>query len=364
LLAQRGRFQRIILADREQARVQQRAAELGAEAVVIDVTDTDALVALMRRTKVVLNATGPFSQYGLPAVQAAITAGVHYADVNDEVEPIQEVFGTDAMDQAARVAGMTAVVGLGISPGFTNILARYGAQQMDTVTAVHMALTTGPWTRGMAVWAHRIHVNSGLATIYRDGTWQHVPAMSEVEEIGFPWPPGRAQVHIVAHPEPITLPRSFPDIREVVTKLGYPESVNTLLRDCARYGLTAEEGILLYGTAVSPATFLAAYLASEQADQYFGFSTMTPYSSRQVQITGIRDGRDLTLRYQVALPGGAGDTALPLVIAGELLAEGGITEPGVCAPEALDPAPFLTGLASIGAHIRVIREEEPANFGS
>jgi saccharopine dehydrogenase-like NADP-dependent oxidoreductase len=140
----------------------------------------------MQRATVVLNATGPFSRYGLTTVQAAIAAGVHYADVNDEVEPIQELFGSDAIDQAACSAGITAVIGLGISPGLTNILARYGAQQMDTVTAVHMALATGPWTRGRAVWAHRLHVNSGPATIYRDGTWQQVPAMSEQEEIIFP----------------------------------------------------------------------------------------------------------------------------------------------------------------------------------
>jgi saccharopine dehydrogenase-like NADP-dependent oxidoreductase len=160
------------------------------------------------------------------------------------------------------------------------------------------------------------------------------------------------------------LPRAFPDIREVVTKLGYPESVNALLRDCARYGLTDEEEVALHDTAVSPATFLAAYLASEQADRCLGVSRMTPYSSWQVQITGTREGRDLIVRYQVALPGGAADTALPLVIAGEILAAGNVTQLGICAPEALDPMPFLTALSSTGARIRVIQEEEPSRFGS
>jgi saccharopine dehydrogenase-like NADP-dependent oxidoreductase len=59
------------------------------------------------------------------------------------------------------------VVGLGTSPGLTNIIARYGAQRLGTVTSVHFAPCTGPWTRGAAVWAHWSHVNSGVATVYR-----------------------------------------------------------------------------------------------------------------------------------------------------------------------------------------------------
>jgi saccharopine dehydrogenase (NAD+, L-lysine-forming) len=362
-LARRGHFRRILIADRNHEAAQQLGQTYGAEAVAIDVRDMPALVALMRRASVVLNTTGPFTRYAVPIVRAAIDARVHYADVNDEIEPLQEIFTADDIDQAARAAGRTLVVGLGTSPGLTNILARYGAQQMDRVAAVHMALCTGPWTRGAAVWAHRLHVNSGLATIFRAGAWQQVPAMSEAEVVTFPWPPGHASVHIVAHPEPLMLPRSWPSLREVVTKLGYPETMNQLLRDVGRYGLASQEPVILGDTQSTPAAFLAAYLASAQAERCFGFGALTPYSARQVRVSGIRAGREVTIRYQLALPGGPPETALPLVIAAEMLADNAIQERGVLAPEALDPLPFLHALPSLGAvQTRVVREETSSDL--
>jgi saccharopine dehydrogenase (NAD+, L-lysine-forming) len=356
-LARRGRFQRLLVADRDLEAAQRLAQALGAEAVEIDVTNRPALVSLMRQAQVVLNAAGPFVRYGVPVVRAAIEAQVDYADVSDDVEPIQELFHTGAIDREARAAGITVVVGLGTSPGLTNIIARYGAQHLDTVTSVHFALCTGTWTRGAAVWAHRLHVNSGFATVYRDGRWTEVPAMSEEEIVTFPWPPGRASVHIVAHPEPLTLPRHLPGVREVVTKLGYPDAINRLLRDLSQYGLTSEESVALGDIQVAPRVFLAAYLASPQADRRFGLSALTPYSAPQVTLTGTRDGREVTLRYQLAMSGGPPETALPLVIAGEMLAAGQIAASGLLAPEALDPLPFLQALPSLGVKARLIREE-------
>jgi saccharopine dehydrogenase-like NADP-dependent oxidoreductase len=202
-----------------------------------------------------------------------------------------------------------------------------------------------------------LHVSSGIAPVYRDGRWTEVPAMSEEEIVTFPWPPGRASVHIVAHPEPLTLPRHLPGVREVVTKLGYPDVVNRLLRDLSQYGLTSEEAVAWGDIQVAPRAFLAAYLASPQADRRFGFSTLTPYSARQVTLTGRRDGREVTQRYQLAMSGGPPETALPLVIAGKMLAAGQIAASGLLAPEALDPLPFLQALPSLGVKARLIREE-------
>lgn len=356
-LVARGRFSRLILADREIEAAQQVAHELEVEAVEIDVMDSQALVPLMRQADVVLNTTGPFFRYGLAVVRAAIEAGVPYADVNDESGPIHDLFATNDIHRAAQEVGIPVVVGLGTSPGLTNIFTRYAAQQMDTVTAVHIALATGPWTRGPAVMAHHLHINSSPATIYRDGHWVEVPAMSEPEVITFPWPPGHAPVHIVAHAEPLTLPRFLPNLEEVVMKMGHPEPFIQLYRDLARYGLTSHEPVQCGHVEVSPAAFMAAYLGSPQADAVFGFSQLTPYSLRQIRLTGQRDNRPLMLCYQFAMPGGARETALPLVICGEMLAQGRIS-PGLLAPEALDPAPFLQALPSLGVRSRLIREEE------
>jgi saccharopine dehydrogenase-like NADP-dependent oxidoreductase len=197
-----------------------------------------------------------------------------------------------------------------------------------------------------------------MATIYRDGGWPQVPAMSEPEEVTFPWPPGRSTVHIVAHPEPLMLPRHFPEVQEVVTKLGYPDATNQLIQHLVQSGLASQEALPLATGQLTPRDFMAAYLASPHADERFGFSRLTPYSMRQVCLHGTYQGRPVTLRYQLATRGGPPETALPLVIAGEMLASGAITASGLLVPEALDPLPFLRALPSLGVRTRIIREEE------
>ena len=360
-LSQRGQFAKIIVADRNIEDAQHLAQKLGAEASEIDVTDRPALLELIKGTNAVLNTAGPFFLYGTEVIRCAIEARVPYADVNDEEEPILELFSTDDIDRAARDAGIPLVVGLGTSPGLTNILTGYGARQFDTVESVQIALATGPWTRGFAVWSHHLHAHSGQTTIYRNGDWTQVPAMSEEETITFPWAPGQGQVHIVSHPEPLTLPRFFPGIQEVVFKLGHPPNVNQLYRDLSNYGLTSETSIPYGKNELSPADFVAAYLSTDQADEVFGFSKLTPYSMREVRIAGVRDGRPLKLRYQVSMKGGPIESGLPLAITAELLSNGEISA-GLFSPEALDPGPFLRAFPELGARSRLIREEEPSEL--
>ena len=358
-LNQRGKFAKIIVADRNIEDAQRLAQKVGAEASEIDVTDSHALLELIKGTNAVLNTAGPFFLYGTDVIRCAIEARVPYADVNDEEEPILELFSNDDVDRAARDAGIPLVVGLGTSPGLTNILTRYGAQEFDTVESVQIALATGPWTRGFAVWSHHLHAHSGQTTIYRNGDWTQVPAMSEEETITFPWAPGKGQVHIVSHPEPLTLPRFFPGIQEVVFKLGHPPNVNQLYRDLSNYGLTSEESVPYGKNEISPADFVAAYLSTDQADEVFGFSKLTPYSMREVRIAGKRDDRPLKLRYQVSMKGGPIESGLPLAITAELLSNGDISA-GLFSPEALEPGPFLSAFPELGARSRLIREEEPS----
>ena len=102
-LSQRDKFGKIIVADRNVEGAQQLAQELGAEAAEIDVTDKAALLDLIRGVNVVLNTAGPFFLNGTEVIRCAIEARVPYADVNDEEEPILELFSTDWVLWAQRL---------------------------------------------------------------------------------------------------------------------------------------------------------------------------------------------------------------------------------------------------------------------
>jgi len=92
------------------------AARLGPKASgsAVDVQNDRAMSKLFSGATAVLNTVGPFFRLGPPVLRAAITAGVHYLDINDDWESTEAML---ALDDNARSAGVTAVIGVGASPG-------------------------------------------------------------------------------------------------------------------------------------------------------------------------------------------------------------------------------------------------------
>ena len=123
----------LVVADLDGEAAERLAAECGpgASALPVDVTDEAALRRLLGETDVVLNTTGPFYRFGVPILRAAIDARCHYLDINDDWEPTLEML---ALDSEARSAGVTAIVGLGASPGISNLLAVSAMRDLDEVT--------------------------------------------------------------------------------------------------------------------------------------------------------------------------------------------------------------------------------------
>ncbi|MGW5309055.1 saccharopine dehydrogenase family protein [Nocardia thailandica] len=102
---------RIALAGRSPGKLAEVRADLGPaaakwELVQADSTDTASLIALARRTRVVVTTVGPYLRYGLPLVGACAAAGTHYADLTGEPLFIHDAITTHertAIDTGAKI---------------------------------------------------------------------------------------------------------------------------------------------------------------------------------------------------------------------------------------------------------------------
>ena len=73
---------------------------------VADCQDSKALLAMAKRTRVVLNCAGPFRFYGTKVVQACAETGAHYTDISDETVWAGEMrarYGPSAAESGARI---------------------------------------------------------------------------------------------------------------------------------------------------------------------------------------------------------------------------------------------------------------------
>jgi len=209
----------LTIADLDAAGAAHLASTLGPKAhgAGVDVTDASALEHLLAGADTVLNTVGPFFRFGPPVLRAAIRARCHYLDINDDWESTVAML---AMDDEARAAGITAVIGMGASPGISNLLAGIAMRELDEAAELYPGFDLDaamPETRGAkpcAATIHGVHQLTGKIRVFDGGRFLDEPPMRTVE-IEYPGL-GTAHGWTMGHPEAITFPRYYPALRRTL----------------------------------------------------------------------------------------------------------------------------------------------------
>jgi saccharopine dehydrogenase-like NADP-dependent oxidoreductase len=195
------------------------ASTLGprARAAAVDVTDAPALEQLLAGAGAVLNTVGPFFRFGPPVLAAAIRARCHYLDINDDWESTVAML---EMDGDARAAGVTAVIGMGASPGISNLLALTAMRELDEVDELYpgfdldAAMPETRQAKPCAATVHGVHQLTGTIRVFDGGRFVEEPPMRRVD-IDYPGL-GTSCGWTMGHPEAITFPRYYPALRRAL----------------------------------------------------------------------------------------------------------------------------------------------------
>ena len=322
------------------------AASIDRETAVVqaNVLDDRSLAAAMRDTDVVLNAT--FMRWVPRVTRAAIAAGTHLVDLGAYVRGTAEQL---AMDEDARTAGCRIVPGCGVAPGLTNVLARLGADHLDRVDSVRIySFITHPLTTSPGIVYTRFDASTGTSLVLNEGRLEEVPSFGLEELVEFPPPYGGQLVHVVPHPEPMTLPRSI-DLKHAVFKVGYPEEDTQRLRCLLELGFDREEPFAFGGNEIVPRDFAAAFVGRA------GVGEEPTANVKRVIVEGLVGGAATRLTYdfateRVGTSASSAITGTVAAIAADLVAKGGSA--GVHPPEeAFEPSEVLDGLRLRGFEI-------------
>lgn len=206
----------LIVADLDEAAAATFAEALGSKArgVGVDVADPSDLARLLDGAGAVLNTVGPFFRLGPPVLRAAIGAGCHYLDINDDWESTEAMF---EMSREAQERGVTAVIGMGASPGMSNLLGVTAIRELDEVEAIYPGFDLDaamPETRGAkpsAATIHGVHQLTGKIRVFDDGKPVDQRPMRRID-LDYPGL-GRCTSWTMGHPEAVTFPRYFPTLR-------------------------------------------------------------------------------------------------------------------------------------------------------
>ena len=182
----------------------------------LDVTDLNALKKAMEGADVVINTVGPFFKYGPPILEAAIETGCHYLDINDDWEPTIEML---KFHKKAEDGNSTAILGMGASPGLTNMLGAAAIQELDEVETLYTGWTmdgAAPEEESSqsgvnAAMIHAVQQMTGKVRVHNDGEPKMIKPLKQVT-VDFPGF-GEFKTHIFGHPEAITFPHHFPSLK-------------------------------------------------------------------------------------------------------------------------------------------------------
>jgi len=308
------------------------------QAATLDARDEAATARLLEGHDAVLNCVTYY--FNVPIMRAALAARVAYSDLGGLYHGSIKQFALH--DDFVR-AGVSALLGMGSTPGITNVMAGVLARGLDAVDAVHVRVgcidrgASGPLPVPYAL-DTVIDEFSLEPMVFRDGRPEAVPPMSGRETIEFPEPVGRAEALYTLHSEVAMFPRSFPGLREASFKVAFEPSFTEKVRFLVELGFASREK---NGGGSSPREVLLG-LAARQA---VPAGEPKDCDAIRVNLAGRRDGQTVRRRAEmIALPhptwkvaAGSLDTGVPLSIAGQLLASRTISTPGVLCPETAVP---------------------------
>ncbi|MFD4656966.1 saccharopine dehydrogenase family protein [Kitasatospora sp. NPDC058444] len=386
----------LVIADRDLDAARRAAAALAVGAPVpvrasrVDVTDGPRLRAALADADAVLNTVGPYYRYGLDVLRAAIRTGTHYLDICDDWEPTVAML---ELDEEARAAGVRAVLGMGASPGVSNLLAARAAARLDTLTDVYTAwpvdvgdqpgasrpassepapssadssptdsppADTSPRDANGEISAAAVHWMqqiSGTVAAVEGGRLVRRPPLRPVT---LDLPGGhRGTAYTVGHPEPVTLHRSLRPGGDaanlMVVTVGTAAYLDVLRDDLDAGRLTNETA----AADLDRPTVRRTLRAAVRAPRLRGPGTLPPFFAAA---TGTRDGRPAVALARLTgaerfLADMAEATGVPAGLGLAQLLDGTVRPAGVHPPEAvIDADRFFADLARQCPGVAVVED--------
>lgn len=347
----------VVAADLSLERVKSLAERMGKDNITpikLDATDPAALKKAAKGVDVIHNSA--WYELNIKVMPVAIELGAHYSDLGGFYD---YTFKQLEYDKKAKDAGVTCVLGIGSSPGITNVCGEAGARRLDSTDTISIYCSWGTKvkTDNAAFPSYSVRTVLDEMTqepgIVDEGKKMKVPVLSGMKEVLMPEPAGKVVAYYVKHSEPATMADFIGrGTKNVSFRIGFPANDFATFRTLAQLGFMSEEKLNLGGASISPKDFLTAmYLRSVESSRE-STQSVDEFDYFRVDVEGTRDGAPAMVTYYVrtwndAVKGipSARDTSVPPSITADWLVRGKITKRGTLPPEAcIDPEPFFEEL--------------------
>jgi len=263
-------------------------------------------------------------------------------------------------DQQFKNIGKIFVPGVGMTPGITNLMAKYAADRLDIVNTIrisHGAFRPIAFSPSIAE-TTRIEYDPNLESrvVYEDGKLIQVPPFARPLKIDLPQPFGTHLQYIIPHAETLTLPKSLADkgIRLIEVRGTWPPENMRLIKELYDWGFLRNDKVKVADGEVGILDVISSYLMQSEE----GRNTDLYGYALHVEVTGIKEKTSVQYILTHTHPKSDGSVegweklrsytrcvGIPMSIGAQMIIKGHVKAIGVIAPElAFDPETMFSEL--------------------
>lgn len=358
-------------------------------AIKLDASKTDEVEKAAKGSDAVINLT--LTAFDMNIMEASLRRGAHYIDTSFGEPDLMDIRARDNIlsqiiekrpivyDREYREAGLTGLLGCGVSPGTTNVIARYICDKMERVEEIRIRYGgrvleesnevvkawTPTWSPFRALWGYSIE-----PMVFEEGHYSKFPIFSSPEVYKFPDPVGPVLLSYHQHQEPITLPHF---IGKGIQYCDFKYPVDALVGAFVKMGFGSPDQIEINGIKVAPRDVLLklvrppvnSFLVEDESIIRRKLDRLTLIV---VEVKGTMSG--VSTNYRVVCPNSFYRTeeerrsvyerlgtaitsvALPAVIGTKMCLRGDADKGVICA-ECLDPEQFFKIAAEMGSPVKI-----------
>ncbi len=228
-------IQSLTIADLNKEDAEEFANQLGPQVkgIGLNINDKELLYETLKSFDIVVNTVGPFFKYGYGVLKTSLDANCHYMDICDDWEPTEKML---ELDHLAKEKGLLAILGLGASPGITNLLGAIAINELDQPETIYTGWSMdeakpeniSSQKETNAAMIHGIEQISGKVKIFKDKKFQMAKPLKAID-INYPQR-GNFKASIFGHPEAITFPKHYKNLQASMNLVHGDRLTMTILR--------------------------------------------------------------------------------------------------------------------------------------
>ncbi len=347
----------IIASSRKMANVKQAMDDLKITKKVklmeLDATNTAKVLETIKKEKVESVVNCAWYQTNLGVMDACLKGGATYTDLGGFFDTCLKQL---ELHKKWQDAGINATIGLGSTPGMTNIAGAAGAKRLDSIDKIDIVCAWGNTLpvkeAGWPGYSIRTVLDEFTqeSVQWINGKYEKQKILGGEKEVVMPDPIGKVKSYFIKHSEPATMGK-YLKAKQVTFRIGFPETdMNTFLT-LRSLGFADTKAMDPY--SISPLDYLTRmYQKGVEAGRGAPPKEKFEYDMFRVDCEGKKNGMPMTATYFIVTwndpergVSSARDTSVPPSIVAHWQHTKRIKETGVFPAEAtVEPEPFFKEL--------------------